>query len=165
MAKARHAAGRTAEQLRREAQAALGRAALGATMSPLFPTEWPPTSGGSVFYVYRREPLPTGTVQYRVRGPSERVVFAGPDAAAQVEPMPASDLGTEAHMEAPPSGLREDLERAQQALVDVIGGARTPGDARHDLAAYRTWLDQSPLVRKDLQSRSAAFVSWLDADR
>jgi hypothetical protein len=91
------------------------------------------------------------------------VVFSGPGAPARVERMPANDLGTETSSGGPPRNLGAELARAEQVLVDVIAGARAPGDAREQLAAYRTWLDQSPLVRMDLESRAGAFMQWLDA--
>jgi hypothetical protein len=152
---------KTAKQLKEEARAALGAEAFRADLAPALPTQWPPPGGGIVFYVYRAESLPTGRVRYEVRGPSQRIVFADPAAAPVVESITPVLLGEEDQQRAWPAGFNAQLERAEEALVDIVAGRRTAEDGRPALQAYATWMAHSALVAHDLHCYAASFLAWL----
>ena len=150
------------QELKKEALAALGADAFRADLAPALPTQWPPPGGGIVFYVYRTESLPTGRRRLSVSGPSQRIVFASPDAGPAVESIqPVPVLGEEEQQRAWPRDFSAELERAEQALIDMVAGRRGPDDQRPALQAYATWLEHSPLMANDLERRAAPFLGWL----
>ncbi|RKG90792.1 hypothetical protein D7W82_02660 [Corallococcus sp. CA049B] len=154
---------RTSLALAEQAREALGQDMLGAEIAPVLPTQWPPKGGGLEYFVYRSEPLPTGIVKSEIRGPTERIHFATPGAKPLVE-----SLGNAAVLGVEETAMRESLnppqnhvERAEQALLDVVAGCRSLDEARSDLEGYLEWVEQNPLQGRDLERRGDTLFSWL----
>jgi len=147
------------EQAREE----LGANMVGAQLAPVLPTHWPPTGGGLAYFVYRKKSLPTGLVKSEVQGPTERILFTTPGAKPTVEPLaPAAALGVEdTTVRAPLDNSRGHVERAQQALLEVVAGCRSLDEARGDLEGYLEWVEQNPLQGRDLERRGDPLFSWL----
>ncbi|NNC19656.1 hypothetical protein HRD49_22215 [Corallococcus exiguus] len=152
-------AGALAEQAREE----LGQGMVGAELAPVLPTQWPPKGGGLEYFVYRKKSLPTGLVKLEVQGPTERVHFATPGAKPRVESLaPVAALGVEdTTVQGLSDSSRSHVERAEQALLDVVAGCRSLEEARGDLEGYLEWVAQNPLQGQDLERRGATLFSWL----
>lgn len=103
--------------------------------------------------------MPAGIIAYEVRGPLHEVLTlpdGEPRAAAVAD---GKDLGREA------DGLGDtsDLRSAEQALVDVVFGRRSPEAARADLAPYSRWATASSPIGADVRRRKPDLFRWLDA--
>jgi hypothetical protein len=110
------------------------------------------------------EPLPTGVVRFRIQGPSKRIVFASLGAEPVVEALhPGVVLGEEAdRLDGALTGDAEArIERAEQALVEVVAGCRSVDEARAELAGYLEWLQLHPSMGRDLEQRGERLLSWL----
>jgi hypothetical protein len=152
---------RSADELARIARAAIGSAEVLARLTPILPGRWPEPDGTSVLFVYESVPAPGGSASFDVRGPIYRITFSR-DGEAAVEKLDgARELGIEQRRKAPAAGLDPALERAQEALLEVLAGCRSPESARPDLGGYRMWLSQYPVIAVDLQKRAASFLDWL----
>ncbi|NOJ93027.1 hypothetical protein HMI51_08800 [Corallococcus coralloides] len=154
---------KTASAFVEQAREELGPGMAGAQFAPVLPTHWPPKGGGLEYFVYRSEPLPTGIVKSEIRGPTERIHFATPGAKPLVE-----SLGNAAVLGVEETAMRESLnppqnhvERAEQALLDVVAGCRSLDEARGDLEGYLEWVEQNPLQGRDLARRGDTLFSWL----
>ncbi|MBA3452927.1 MAG: hypothetical protein H0T42_07540 [Deltaproteobacteria bacterium] len=146
-----------AGELRGRAQVAVG---LSVQLTLALPIAWPTSSEGVMFLAYPSETLPTGMQRTRLRSPSHRIVFAPVNAAPRIEPLGTSTvLGTQDDMAEPVDPALVD--RAEQAIVDVVGGCRTAEQATTDVQAYMKWLDHEPVISQDLVQRNRSFIGWL----
>lgn len=146
-----------AGELRGRAQIAVG---FSVQLSLALPIEWPTSSEGVMFLAYPSETLPTGMARTRLRSPSHRIVFAPLNAEPRIEPLGTSTvLGTQDVAVEPVDPAL--VARAEQALVDIVAGCRTPEQATADLRPYSQWLDHEPVIAKDLVRRSRSFIAWL----
>ncbi|QAT84860.1 hypothetical protein EJ065_3297 [Corallococcus coralloides] len=154
---------RSARAFAEQAREALGQDMLGAEIAPVLPTQWPPKGGGLEYFVYRQRPLPTGLVKFEIQGPTERVHFVTPSAKLRVESLePVAALGVEDMTAREPSDFSQNhVERAEQALLDVVAGCRSLDEARGDLEGYLEWVEQNPLQGRDLERRGDTLFSWL----
>jgi hypothetical protein len=151
---------RTAEELARAAQAAVGEREITVEWSPLLPGRWPDPDGTSVVLGYESVPSSGGMVAFEVSGPAYRVSFSKAGEPT-VEKIGGGSLGSEKRRGGPPEGFRAALLGAQNALLEVLAGCRTADSARGDLAAYRTWIELHPAIGADLRRRAGAFLDWL----
>ncbi|MBN9685946.1 MULTISPECIES: hypothetical protein [unclassified Corallococcus] len=154
---------KTARAFVEQAREELGPGMAGAELAPVLPSHWPPKGGGLEYFVCRSESLPTGLVKSEVRGPTERIHFATPGATPRVE-----SFGNVAVLGVEDTTARESLnppqnqiERAEQALLDVVAGCRSLEAARGDLEGYLEWVAQNPLQGRDLERRGDRLFSWL----
>jgi hypothetical protein len=53
------------------------------------------------------------------------------------------------------------IERAEQALIEVVAGCRSADEARAELAGYLEWLQLHPAMGGDLEQRGEKLLSWL----
>ena len=148
---------RTAEQLRAAARSAAQVPPR--DLTALWPQSWPPRDGGVVFWTTDWEPLPSGHVSYRIRGPTSEIRFASLSSPPDVRRIDSDNiLGKWVDFQ--DVDLEESLPRAEQAMVDIIAGCRELEAARADLQPYLGWLEVDAFG-KFLKSRSPAFIAWL----
>lgn len=147
----------TAGELRGRAQIAVGYSV---QLTLALPIAWPTSNEGVMFLAYPSETLPTGMQRSRLRSPSHRIVFSPMSAEPRVEQLGTSIvLGTQDD-----TADRVDpalVERAEQAMVDVVSGCRTADQATTDIQPYLQWLDREPVIAQDLGHRSRPFIGWL----
>lgn len=146
-----------AGELRGRAQTAVG---FSVQLTLALPVTWPSSNEGVMFLAYPSETLPTGMQRTRLRSPSHRIVFAPTSTEPRVEVMNASTvLGTQDDAAEPVDPAL--VERAEQAMVDIVSGCRTAEQATPDIAPYLRWLDDEPVIAHDLDQRSQPFLGWL----
>jgi len=149
----------TPEELRQRAQEAAAEDLL--SLYPPSPAAWPDAGGKVAYLAYHAEPLPTGRVRYAVSRPTRRIVVSVADGSVEVEHM-AGGQGDGEVGELPPT-LRQRLDTAEAALIEVVAGARSPEDAREDLGAYVSWLNAYPVFAAQYEAFAREFVAWLRA--
>ena len=150
--------------LRQRARAALGNDFLSLELTMALPTAWPPKDSAVEFLAYQSDPLPTGISAYRIRGPIRRITLALPDGPDRVEVLAGETvLGTERNRaEAPhPS----DLDKSEQALLDILAGVRGAEAGAKEMGAYLDWLRFHPIIGNDVRGRHREFFAWMDAHR
>jgi hypothetical protein len=106
---------------------------------------------------YQVEPLPTGVESFTVKGPAHRVTVRLPSGTPDVSAISdGKPLGDDRRTGAgsPP---------AEQALVDVVSGARSAESARAELSSYVGWAAHEGAIGDDVRRRHAAFFAWLGA--
>jgi hypothetical protein len=146
-----------AGELRGRARIAVG---LSVQLSLALPIAWPTSSEGVMVLAYPSETLPTGMHRTRLRSPSHRIVFAPINADPRIEPLGESTvLGTQDDTAEPVDPAL--VERAEQAIVDIVAGCRTAEQATNDIRPYLRWLDEEPVIAQDLVRRNRNFIAWL----
>jgi len=146
-----------AGELRGRAQIAVGYSV---QLTLALPIAWPTSNEGVMFLAYPSETLPTGMQRTRVRSPSHRIVFSLLNAEPRVELLGTSTiLGTQDDSAEPVDPVL--VERAEQAMVDIVFGCRTAEQATMDIRPYLQWLDHEPVIAQDLDHRSGTFIGWL----
>ena len=151
----------TAKDLATAAEAALGRDVLRPKLTPVLPADWPDAGGSVVYYVYRSDSLPSGRVRFRLTGPTHRVEFAALTVKPTVHTYPEPKALGEEEREHLTDEIKQNLEKAQQTLIEIIAGDRPDEQSRAELQPYLVWLERNPRVAGDVETRSAAFVAWL----
>lgn len=147
----------SAPELARRVVAALSARGLGFRLSPVLPVDWPPQRAELEWLAYDVEPLPTGIVSYALKGPVYRVTVGLPGSAPEVSAVTnGKPLGVD-------SRIGVSAAPAEQALVDVIAGARSAESARAELSSYGAWASAEGAVGEDVRRRHAAFFAWLGA--
>ena len=146
-----------AANLSARALAAAQKRDLMAVLSPLLPSEWPPTSPSLQMFAYHEEAQPTSIVTYSVRGPTLLITFTGPQAEPQLQ---ALDAPRELGRSEPAAQQRFS---AEQALVDVVSGTRSADEARADLHGYLDWSRSGDPLADDVRERCARLLAWLQA--
>jgi hypothetical protein len=153
----------SAAELASKARDALSRDGFAAQLSPMFPAAWPP-SGDSArleWFAYESQPLPTGVVAYQVKGPVSKVSLALGGSGPRVEPI-SEATATGSYTPKVGAG-RPDMAAAEQALIEVLLGHRSPESARASLSAFSKWADATPVIGVDMRKRKAAFFRWLES--
>jgi hypothetical protein len=153
----------SAAELSSRARDALSRDGFSAQLSPMFPAVWPPAGDSAVleWFAYESQPLPSGVIAYQVKGPVSKVSVRLGGTGFRVEPI---DRPTAADSYSPrPGADRPDMTAAEQALIEVLQGHRTPESARASLSAYSKWADATPVIGADMRQRKAAFFRWLES--
>ncbi len=135
----------------------------GIELSPLLPAAWPPQpasagAAGAEILAYQSQALPSGIVAYRITGPKSIVSIV----------LPAGTFSIRAAKDGKSCGTKRDAgpgpdagDSAEQALLDVLLGKRTPEAARKDLDGYSQWVSQGSVIAKDVKRRKTAFFTWL----
>jgi len=132
--------------------------------TPALPFAWPDAQGKLVFFAYETEPRLENSMSTEVTGPTHRVVVALASGEPLVEKLRAPRvLGVE--RDDKPGPRRGEMPRAEQALVDVVAGCRTPDDAAADLRPYLAWLERAYVTAADLEKRAGPFIAWLKTHR
>lgn len=146
-----------AGELRGRARIAVGYSV---QLTLALPIAWPASNEGVMFLAYPSETLPTGMQRTRLRSPSHRIVFSPMNAEPRIEPLGISTvLGTQDDTAEPVDPAL--VERAEQAMVDIVSGCRTAEQATTDVQPYLQWLDREPVIALDLDHRSRTFIGWL----
>lgn len=146
--------------IRQAVDSALGLERLGLTLSPALPMRWPAAHPQVVFFGYESEALPTGVIAYRISGPKVKVTITLPAGRAVVEKLSLSDVSGRETMAFDGVG---DLGRAEQALLDVVAGSRTPESVKIELGAYSRWAARNKILGADARRRAREFFNWLDS--
>lgn len=133
----------------------------GIEISLLLPSAWPPVDGQIGWYAYKSEALPTGAIAYRIHGPTSRISMRLPDGPAHVQPI--SDDQVQGRDRS--SQKRPEMGPAEQVLLDVVMGRRSPDSARADLAPYLAWAAAAPVIGPDVRKRCPEFFAWLPEGR
>jgi len=152
----------SAAELSSQAREAFSRDAFAAQLSPMFPAVWPPAGDSAVleWFAYESQPLPSGIIAYQVKGPVSKVSVSLGGTGFRVEPIDRP-TATDSYSPRPGAG-RPDMAAAEQALIEVLQGHRTPESARASLSAYSKWADATPVIGADMRKRKAAFFRWLE---
>lgn len=146
-----------AGDLRGRAQVAVGYSV---QLTLALPIAWPTSNEGVMFLAYPSEALPTGMQRTRLSSPSHRIVFSPMNAEPRVELLGTSTvLGTQDDSAEPVDPAL--VERAEQAMLDIVSGCRTAEQATPDIRPYLQWLDHEPVIAQDLDHRSGTFIGWL----
>ena len=156
---------RTGVELTQEVSAQLPPR-MSSVVTPIFPLQWPDTGTGVAAFAYRIDVPPTGRRTRSVTGPTHQMTFGTLGATPMVDRLSDTPLlGTEDSGDAPSADFAEQMNRAVDAMVEVLAGCRTPESARADLAPYLTWLARYRLMGADLRQRTPAFIDWLSKPR
>ena len=129
-------------------------------VTPLLPSEWPPTSGKVMVLVYPLAVIEGQLTRYTLLAPSHRVTIAVSDGTVTTEPLgkKSKKLGS---IEKTRERSDDPIHGAEQALVDVVAGRRPPEKARMLLMPYTTWVEGHGLLGKDVSGRQKAFFEAL----
>ncbi len=141
-------------------RAALPKPGLDLRLSPVLPAHWPIAASGVEWLVYRTEALPTGIISYQVTGPVTRVTTRLPDGKPETESI---DEGTAHGVDRGHGPDDPKLHAAEQALIAVAMGRRSPDEARADLTFYLDWAAASPVIGPDVRRRTPEFFAWIEA--
>lgn len=129
-------------------------------VTPVLPTEWPPTSGKVMVLAYLLEPMPTGVASYRCGPAVATATIAVADGTVEAEKLAGKrkGLGT---IEEQRTRVDDPIFAAEQALIDVVAGSRKSRKAHYLLERYIKWLDAYANVGNDVTRRQPAFVKFI----
>ncbi|MEZ4448816.1 MAG: hypothetical protein R3B09_04985 [Nannocystaceae bacterium] len=140
------------------AQNALGVAE--SLASPALIRRWPAADRSIVFVVYPLTPAKTGVNSFTVGAPVEVTVNLIDGTAAHAA-LKKSAVVKEVERVRDPASLRDALESAEQALIDVLLERRTLGRSMVLLDGYREWFNAHRAMMTDLDKRMPEGIRWL----
>ncbi len=129
-------------------------------VTPLLPSEWPPTSGTVMVLAYPLTPIEGELTHHTLMTASHRVTIAVGDGTVTTEPLgkKSKKLGT---IDKTRERSDDPIHAAEQALVDVVAGRRAPEKSRMLLMPYTTWAEGHGLLGKDVSGRQKPFFEGL----
>lgn len=134
-------------------------------VTPLLPSEWPPTSGRVMVLAYPLAPLESGVTRYTLSAATHRVTIDVSNGTVTTEALgkkKAKKLGT---IEKTRERSDDPIHAAEQVLVDVVAGRTPPEKARKSLYPYADWVTAHGAVGNDVDVRAKAFLELVRGDR
>lgn len=107
---------------------------------------------------YESSPLPTGTIQFRYRGPVSIIRCALLPAQCSLAPFHGKQ---DELVEREASHASAPDREAQQSLLDLVQGGQLPEHPPEHLASYARWLDGHGGLGASVRSRVPEFFAWL----
>lgn len=127
-------------------------------VTPLLPTEWPPTSGQVQVLAYPLDPLETGVTRYTLSRATHRVLITVTDQSVTTEEIAGKKkIGT--HEQVHEHGEPE-VRKGEQALIDIVGGEAKAEKLQYQIALYTKWIDGHGKVGQDVAKRHKAFIEF-----
>jgi hypothetical protein len=140
------------------------------TQSPVFPSEWPPTSStkwGRYTFAYGSNPSELADGMYVTRSLTHTVVQRdGSEGEATVLSAALESVGIQgvSPLDATASAaLKEGAQVQAQALqLTALPDVTLATELRE---YYRTWINLNGAFAQQIRSEHAAFFDWLESDR
>jgi hypothetical protein len=127
-------------------------------VTPLLPSEWPPTSGRVMVLAYPMAPLESGVTRYSLFAATHRVMIDVNDGTVTTEALGTKKGKKLGAIEKTRERSDDPIHAAEQALVDVVAGRRPPEKARMMLYPYGEWVDGHGAVGKDVEGRVGGLL-------
>lgn len=128
--------------------------------SPVLPATWPTKERAVMFFFYPMAANPRSMSHFQLFSAAWSVKVSLVDGATSIEPVAKSrELGTVEDTR--PSSLeRRELDIAEAALIQQLVGTEVD-DAESPYWGYLKFMHEHPVIGKDLQRRSPAFLGWV----
>ncbi len=128
--------------------------------SPLLPTTWPTKERAVLFFFYPMAANPRSMSHFQLFSAAWSVKVSLVDGATSIAPIvKARELGTVEDKRAT-SLERRELDIAEGALVQQLVGTGVD-NTESPYWGYLKYMHEHPMIGKDLQRRSPAFLGWV----
>jgi hypothetical protein len=128
--------------------------------TPLLVDRWPnPTA--VLVYTYETHALPTGRVAFEVESPEWELRISPLGRPVEVTHLSSmKKLGHQENSTPTDEGLAQ-LREAEEVLVEVVAGCRSPDQACKALGSYQTWYQANPVIGRYLTGRLGVALPCL----
>lgn len=127
-------------------------------LTPVLPCSWPAADHCVKLLAYESSPLPTGTIQFRYRGPVSII-------RCSLLPVQCSlarfDGEQDELVEIDGSHASVPDGEAQQRLLDLVQRGQLPEHPPEQLASYARWLGEHGGLGASVRSRVPELFAWL----
>ena len=129
-------------------------------ISPAMVAKWPTDVPALVFIVYPLEPSKAGINTFKVGAPLE-VTIDLIEGAAKQRALKRGELMREVKFDRDGATVRQNLETAEQTLIDVLLQRRPVERSLVLLDGYREWFNHHLEMMTDLDKRMPTALRWL----
>lgn len=127
-------------------------------LTPVLPCSWPAADHCVKVLAYESSPLPTGTIQFRYRGPVSVIRCSLLPVQCSLAPF---DGRQDELVEIEGSHASAPDREAQQRLVDLVHAGLAPERPPEHLASYARWLGEHGGLGASVRSRVPELFAWL----